>query len=124
MGMINVTLEGAVGQTRELRFMPDGTAVIDVSVAVTPRKKGQDGEWSDMPTMWFTAKFWGKQAEKVAEHVDKGTILSLSGTMTMDEYERKDGGQGQSYNIRVNTWGIHPKQGKAIGAVDTEDAPW
>ena len=109
MGMMNVNLEGAVGQVRELRFMPDGTAALDVTVAVTPRKKTQDGDWTDMPTMWFVAKFWGRQAEKAAETIGVGTILALSGSLSKDEYERKDGGTGESWNIRVITWGIHPK---------------
>ena len=123
MGMINVTLEGAVGQVRELRFMPDGTAAIDVSVAVTPRKKSQEGEWSDMATMWFTAKFWAKNAEKAAENVKVGDIMSVAGSLTMDEFERKDGTPGQAYNVRVNSWGIQPKYSKPIGAA-VEEVEW
>jgi single-strand DNA-binding protein len=124
MGSVNVEIEGNVGVIKELRFLPDGTAVQNVSLACTPSKRVNE-EWVDGTTMWFNLTFWKHQAERAAENLTVGDRLIVTGEMTLDEYEKKDGGTGQSFNVRVKKWGVTPKAVKPVGAATSGvDDPW
>lgn len=109
MGKAMTTIDGVVGNVKDLKFTPSGKAVVDVSVAVTPRRE-QNGEWVDMTTMWFTATFWGKKAERLVEGgVKKGDLIVVSGEVTLHEYVKKDGGTGQEFKINADGWGVQPR---------------
>jgi single-strand DNA-binding protein len=111
MSKVWVQVDGNIGQIRQLRFTPSGDAVVDVSIAATPRvKSGQ--EWVDSPTMWFTATFWKWDAENLVESADVGQPITVGGWLTLEEWTSKDGKPGTTNKVRVETWGIRRKQEK------------
>jgi single-strand DNA-binding protein len=45
---------------------------------------------------------WGKRGESVLPYLNKGQLVGISGEATLRMYEKKDGGQGASLDVRVN----------------------
>lgn len=85
---------GTVGQVRDLRELPNDNAVINFSLAVTPRKK-VDGSWVDDETIWTNVVAWGKDARAfAASNITAGTQLVVHGTrraVKRDSYVNKSG---------------------------------
>ena len=81
-----------VGRDAELRYMPDGTAVANVSLAFNHGKKGQDG---NRPVQWVDAAIFGKRAESVVQYLKKGSAIDvvIEGPH-IEEFKRRDGTTG------------------------------
>jgi len=58
-----------------LRFTPDGTPVINLSLPCEYGKKGQDGK---KPTQWLDASIWGKRAEALAPYLVKRQLIAFT----------------------------------------------
>jgi len=99
-----VTIVGNCVSEPELRFLPSGVAVANLTVAVTPRvKDGQD--WKDGETMWFRLACWRQLAESVAESITKGTRVIASGRLSTRSYETKSGEKRTDMEIQVDSIG-------------------
>jgi len=84
-GFTNVTVCGRLGRDPELKYIPNGTAVCTIGLAVTEKWQGKES------TIWVDCEMWGKQAEFVNEHFGKGGLIAVMGKLKMDEWETKDG---------------------------------
>ena len=74
-----VTVVGNVGDV-QLKFTPNGKAVCEVSVAENHnRKNEQTGQWETESTTWRRVSFWENHAEAVAEQVQKGDRVIVTG---------------------------------------------
>ncbi len=67
-----VTLVGNLTDDPELRFTPNGAAVANFRLAVTPRVREGDN-WKDGETSFFRINVWRQMAENVAETMTKGS---------------------------------------------------
>jgi single-strand DNA-binding protein len=83
--MNHITLIGNVGKEPELRFTPANKAVVKFSVADT---RGQDDK---KKTVWHTVVAFDEQAQNVAEHVQKGTRVIVTGRLNKASFEGRDG---------------------------------
>ena len=98
--MAFLTIVGNVGSV-ELKFTPQGKAVCEVSVAENHNRKNQQtGQWETESTTWRRVSFWENQAEAVAEQVQKGDRVIVTGDEKLREYERQDGSKGASLEMR------------------------
>lgn len=93
--MANETTLTIIGNTTapaELRFTPSGSAVVNFTVASTPRTFDKNtNEWKDGTTLFMRCSAWREQAENIAETLDqKGMRVVVVGRLTQREYE-KDG---------------------------------
>src|SRR6266508_3175822 len=77
-----ITIVGYLGRDPELRYTPQGTAVCNVSVATTERRKNVTGEYEDHTT-WFRVTFWNRQ-------------VYIEGRLRQEEYTDREG------NIRTS----------------------
>lgn len=85
-----VTVEGFISNELSLREAA-GKNVLDVTVPVTPQKKTDNG-WEDSgDTVWYKATFWEDLATAVLMSVEKGALVSLTGTPRVDIYTKADG---------------------------------
>jgi single-strand DNA-binding protein len=66
-----VTLIGNLTDDPELRFTPNGAAVANFRLAVTPRVR-QGDSWTDGETSFFRVTCWRQLAENVTETLGKG----------------------------------------------------
>ncbi len=92
--MIIATVRGNVGNV-ELKHLPDGTPVLEVSIASNDRVRGAE------LTTWVRASIFGKRGEALARVVDKGMSVMVVGLLTVREYEGKNG-KGVSVGVRVD----------------------
>lgn len=104
-----------LGRDPELRFLPDGTPVLNMALAVNYGKKGQDG---NRPTQWIEAAMFGQRAETLASLLAKGSAhcFTLS-DVHVETYDKRDGsGQGVKLAARVDDVEFGPRQDGAAPA--------
>ena len=85
--------------------------VATFSLATEESYKDQKGEWQSV-TDWHRCVAWGKQADLIEQHVDKGTPLIVEGKMKYRKYTGKDGVERQSAEVVIGTVHLLQKIGK------------
>ncbi len=83
-----VVLVGNLTRDPELRYIPSGTAVSDIGLAVNDRVKRGD-QWVDEAT-FIDITLWGRTAEIANEYLSKGSSVLIEGRLKLDRWE-KDG---------------------------------
>jgi len=87
----NISVSGNLGRDPELRFNPEGLAICNLSVALTPRYKNGT-VWEDKETIWFKATFFGAKAEEIVDTYAKGNRVKLTGQLQIGQpWVGKDG---------------------------------
>src|SRR5690349_8668647 len=87
-----ITIIGNLTGDPELRFTPSGAAVANFTVASTPRAfDRQSNEWKDGETLFMRCSVWRDAAENVAESLQRGTRVIVSGRLKSRSYETKEG---------------------------------
>ena len=71
MTVNKVILIGNLGQDPELRNTSGGTAVVNLRIATSERRKQANGEWGDH-TEWHSVVVFGRQAENINQYMRKG----------------------------------------------------
>jgi single-strand DNA-binding protein len=85
-----------------LRFTPNGTPVASFGVAVNKRYKDKDsGEWLNSAD-FFNIVAWFKLAENCAESLAKGDRVLISGRLSQENWEDKEGQKRTSFRIVAN----------------------
>lgn len=97
MSDINVVaLTGRLGRDPEVRRTQAGTAVANVSLAVSKRRKeGED-------TTWARLIFWDKLAELAEQYLRKGSQIAIRGELQVREYQDKEGQKRTVSEVRVH----------------------
>lgn len=91
MASVNkVILIGNLGQDPETRFLPDGSAVANISIATTEKWKNKAGEKQER-TEWHRIIFFGKLAEIAGQYLKKGAPVYIEGRIQTDKWQDKDG---------------------------------
>jgi single-strand DNA-binding protein len=105
-----VIVVGNLGGDPEMRYMPDGTAVTNFSVATNRRWNDQRTGQQVDETTWFRVSVWGRQAETANQYLSKGRRVLVEGRLTPDPqtggprtFTRQDGTVGASYDLRAFT---------------------
>lgn len=88
--MNNWSITGNLGQDPHLRVTPTGTPVLNLSVALRVRMKGQDGKWTD-ETEWVDVTMFGTRCEALHNILHKGQRVGASGEMRIRRYVNKQG---------------------------------
>jgi single-strand DNA-binding protein len=90
-----VILIGNLTRDVELKYLPKGTPVCNVSMAMNRRWKTKEGE--EKEDVYFAeCKAFGKQAETIAQYVKKGHPLMVEGCLTREEWDDKKTGEKRS----------------------------
>lgn len=79
----SIQINGIATRDPNLRYSASGTAVL-LFTLVTSGRKQIEGEWKDVKAWWSCSAF-GKTAEKAAEKMQKGSLVSLLGAMELTE---------------------------------------
>jgi single-strand DNA-binding protein len=92
MASVNkVILVGNCGRDPEIRYLPSGSAVANVSVATTSKRKDKTSGESIEETQWHRVTFFDRLAEIVGEYVKKGRPIYVEGRLVYRKYTDKDG---------------------------------
>lgn len=81
---------GHLGQDPEQKFLPSGTAVVNLRIATTERFKNKDGEKQEK-TEWHSVALFGRLAEIAAQYLKKGSLVYIAGRIETRKYKAKDG---------------------------------
>lgn len=128
-GELTLTLIGNLTASPELRFTASGTAVVSLTVASTPRTF-KDGKWEDGQATFIRCTAWKQMAENIAESLDKGSRVIVTGRFSQRSYETKEGEKRTTYELQIDDIGpslkFHAAQiSKADrGSGKSADNPW
>jgi single-strand DNA-binding protein len=99
----NVTLVGNLVEDPELRFTPSGVAMVKIRFAVN-RRYQKDGEWQE-ETSFFGGTAWRDMAENVAESLQKGSRIIVTGSLEQRSWETQEGDKRSVVEIRIDDLG-------------------
>lgn len=101
-----ITVVGNLVDDPELRFTPSGQAVAKFRIASTPRTRdAQSGEWKDGESLFLTCSVWRQYAENVAESLQRGMRVIVSGRLKQRSYETKEGEKRTVFELDVEDVG-------------------
>lgn len=77
-----ITLVGNVGNDPQIRIVGDNRKVVDLSIAINERARGNQPE----KTEWYRVSFWDAKAEIAANYVRKGNPIYVEGRLSVSTY--------------------------------------
>jgi single-strand DNA-binding protein len=90
MASVNkVILVGNCGRDPEIRYLPSGQAVANVSVATSSRRKDKNSGETIEDTQWHRVTFYDRLAEIAGEYVKKGRPIYVEGRLKYGTYVDK-----------------------------------
>lgn len=99
--MNSVNIIGNLTRDPELRHTPGGTAVAKLGVAVNSKIKDASGEWTEKANFVDVTCF-GKLAEVVCAHLEKGRQVGVSGRLDYSSWEAQDGSKRSKLEVVAN----------------------
>ena len=96
-----IVIVGYLGKDSEIRYLPDGAAIANFSVASTERRKDRNGDTQDQTT-WFRVSLFGKIAETLGEYLVKGRQVYVEGRLSQQEFTDREGNKRTSLEVRAS----------------------
>ena len=122
-GVNKVILVGHLGKDPEVRYMPSGNAVCNVTLATSDSwKDKQSGEQKDR-TEWHNLVFYGRLAEIAGEYLRKGSQAYVQGRLQTRKWQDKSGNDRYTTEIIVNDMQMLGGRGGGGGSADFNAAP-
>ena len=104
--MTNITIIGNLVEEPILRFTPNGAAVANFRIANTPRRFNRDtNQWEDGEAMFLTCNAWKQLGENVAETLQKGMRVIVTGKLKARSYQTREGENRTVHEIDVDEVG-------------------
>jgi single-strand DNA-binding protein len=101
-----ITVVGNLVADPELRFTSAGQPVATFRVASTPRiMDRQTNEWKDGDSLFLTCNVWRQAAENVAESLQRGMRVIVTGRLKQRNYETKEGEKRTVFEVEVDDVG-------------------
>jgi single-strand DNA-binding protein len=117
MASVNkVILMGNCGRDPEIRYLPSGQAVANVSIATTTRRKDKTSGENVETTEWHRVTFFDRLAEIAGEYLKKGNPVYIEGRLKYGKFTNKDG-------VEQNTCDIVAQEMQLLGGRQGAGAP-
>ena len=124
-----VTIVGNLTRDPELRYTPNGAAMVKFGVAVSRRVRDESGQWKDADTSFFDVTAWRSLAENIAESLTQGTRVVVIGRLRTNSWETPEGERRSKIEIEADEvcpslrWATAKveRQGRGAGASDWGD---
>jgi single-strand DNA-binding protein len=131
-GETTITVVGNLTADPDLRFTSTGVAVLDFTVASTPRVYDREsGEWRDDHTLFLRCNLWRQAAENAAKSLTKGTRVIVHGRLKQRSFETKEGDKRTVFELDVDAIGPELRYASAKvskvsrdGGATADDDPW
>jgi single-strand DNA-binding protein len=105
-GDVTITVIGNLTDDPELRFTPSGAAVAKFRVASTPRFLDRTtNEWKDGEPLFLACNIWRQAAENVAESLQRGARVIVTGRLRQRSYETREGEKRTVMELEVDEIG-------------------
>jgi len=89
-----ITVAGSLGKDAEVKYLANGDAICNFSVA--------DSQGRDKPTIWWNCGLYGKRAESLSQYLTKGQAVTVTGSVSEREWTDKEGNKRKSMDVRVS----------------------
>jgi len=100
MASVNkVILVGNCGRDPEIRYLPSGQAVANVSIATSSRRKDKNTGESIEDTQWHSVTFYDRLAEIAGEYLKKGRPAYIEGRLKYGKYTDQAGVEKNTVDI-------------------------
>jgi single-strand DNA-binding protein len=131
-GEPTITVVGNLTADPDLRFTSGGVAVLDFTVASTPRVYDREsGEWKDDDTLFLRCSLWRQTALNAAESLAKGTRVIVQGRLRQRSFETKEGDKRTVVEMDVDAIGpelryasVKVSKVSRRGGATTDDGLW
>lgn len=104
-GVNKVILLGNLGQDPEVRFLPSGAKVANISIATSESYTNKEGQRVDQ-TEWHRIELWDGLASIAEQYLKKGNQVYIEGKIRSEEYQDKNGNTARSYKIRATSMNL------------------
>jgi len=115
-GVNKVILVGNLGKDPEVKYLDNGVAVANFSLATTENYKNKEGEKVSQ-TEWHNIVLWRGLAEVAEKYLKKGASVYIEGKIKTRKWEDKDG------NTRYNTEILADNMTMLGGKKDSQENP-
>ena len=116
-------LIGNVGKDPEVRYLPNGEAVANLSLATSTQWKDKESGEKKEVTEWHRVTFYRKLAETVGQYVTKGSQLYVEGRLQTRKWKDKDGSEKYTTEIIADSMQMLGKKDGASSAPPTQASP-
>lgn len=117
MSVNKAILIGHLGKDPEVRYMPNGEAVANVTLATSETWKDKTGEKQEK-TEWHNIVFFKRLAEIAGQYLKKGSLIYVEGRITTEKWQTKEGQDRYTTKIVANE--MKMLGGKSSGASSFE----
>src|SRR5665647_764728 len=100
MSVNKVILIGRLGKDPEVRYMPNGEAVTNATLATSENWKDKSGAKNER-TEWHTLVFYRRLAEVAGEYLKKGSMIYVEGKLQTRKWQDKEGKDRYTTDIIV-----------------------
>ncbi|QCI17919.1 single-stranded DNA-binding protein [Buchnera aphidicola (Acyrthosiphon lactucae)] len=104
-GVNKVILIGHLGQDPEVRYMPNGNAVVNMTLATSENWKDKNTGENKEKTEWHRIVLFGKLAEIAGEYLRKGSQVYIEGSLQTRKWQDQNGLERYTTEIVVNIGG-------------------
>lgn len=123
MASVNkVILVGRLGKDPEVRYMPNGDAVANITLATSETWKDKNGEKQEK-TEWHRVTFYRKLAEIVGEYLKKGSQVYVEGRLETRKWTDKAGVEKYTTEVIANEMVMLGGKSSGSNSYEVQDKP-
>ncbi len=97
-----ITIVGNLTRDPELRYTPNGAALVKFGIAWSRRAPDESGQWRDVETAFYNVTAWKTLAENVAETLTQGTRVVVIGRLRTHSWETPEGDKRSQVEIEAD----------------------
>lgn len=105
-GVNKVILVGNLGQDPEVRYMPNGGAVANITLATSESWRDKTTGEQKEATEWHRVILFGKLAEVAGEYLHKGSQIYIEGKLRTRKWQDQSGQDKYTTEVIVNVGGV------------------
>jgi single-strand DNA-binding protein len=122
MASVNkVILVGNLGKDPEVRYMPSGDAMVNLTLATTDTWKDKSGEKQER-TEWHRVAIFGKLAEVAGEYLKKGSQVYFEGSLKTRKWTNKEGHDQYTTEIIADKMQMLGGRSSGSASMDSHDS--
>ena len=122
-GLNKALVMGSLGHDPSLKYLPDGNAVCNLSIATSEEWKDKATGEKKSKTEWHRAVAFGKTGEIIKEYFFKGGMILVEGKLQTRSWESKDGEKKQQTEIVVSGFSFCGKNGEKVDKEMVQEHP-
>ena len=122
MSVNKVILVGRLGKDPETRYMTNGEAMTNVTLATSENWKDKSGEKQEK-TEWHNLTFYRRLAEVAGEYLKKGSMIYVEGKIQTRKWQDKEGKDRYTTDIIVNEMQMLGSKTSGSGSFEVVDKP-